>query len=484
MSRGQKCYDVFISFSSKDQKVAEGVCGYLEGNGIRCFVSYRDIPKGTIWADEIFNAISRSKSMIAVFSKNFNDSEHTKREISLASEAGIPILPFRIRPDQPTGGIGFYLSNLNWIDAFPEPDKYFGKLLNDVKQIISSDEETANISMSTSEELEEDVAPKPSQNTEKTFLVGDEKELEKKLYEMKKKRIRKHLSFFKKAVLRWKHYLIGIPIAILVILLSWFLLRNHKNQPVAPTTPLDTTIVQPTLEDSTAAIEEIEIVEDSSTVVLLQQEVTEPEIDFEHASLATLEEYAEKGNAAAQYWLGEHYYAIKRTGNVDKAVSWWEKSAQTGFIPAINRIAWCYYYNVHYPKDYSAAVQYYIQTANMNSPEGMYYLAMCYYNGYYEGQSRQKQKFKEAVEWLNKASDLGFAPAQCYLGKMYFNNEFGYKKPLYGKGFSLLKKAADQDFAEAQFFVAECYRLGRGTKKDLKKAKQYYNKAKQNGYQK
>ena len=157
MSRGQKCYDVFISFSSKDQKVAEGVCGYLEGNGIRCFVSYRDIPKGTIWADEIFNAISRSKSMIAVFSKNFNDSEHTKREISLASEAGIPILPFRIRPDQPTGGIGFYLSNLNWIDAFPEPDKYFGKLLNDVKQIISSDEETANISMSTLEELEEDV---------------------------------------------------------------------------------------------------------------------------------------------------------------------------------------------------------------------------------------------------------------------------------------------------------------------------------------
>ena len=33
-------YDVFISYSSLDQKVVEGLCAYLERHRIRCFVAY------------------------------------------------------------------------------------------------------------------------------------------------------------------------------------------------------------------------------------------------------------------------------------------------------------------------------------------------------------------------------------------------------------------------------------------------------------
>lgn len=53
MEQSIKSYDVFISYSSKDQKVAEGICGYLEGNRCRCFVAYRDIPKGVNWPSAI-----------------------------------------------------------------------------------------------------------------------------------------------------------------------------------------------------------------------------------------------------------------------------------------------------------------------------------------------------------------------------------------------------------------------------------------------
>lgn len=35
----QKVYDVFISYSSKDQKIAEGICAYLEQRHI--FRSFR-----------------------------------------------------------------------------------------------------------------------------------------------------------------------------------------------------------------------------------------------------------------------------------------------------------------------------------------------------------------------------------------------------------------------------------------------------------
>ena len=50
-------YDVFISYSSHDQKVVEGLCAYLEQYKIRCFVAYRDIPRGVVWARAIVDAL-------------------------------------------------------------------------------------------------------------------------------------------------------------------------------------------------------------------------------------------------------------------------------------------------------------------------------------------------------------------------------------------------------------------------------------------
>lgn len=41
-------YDVFISYSTKDKKVVEGLCAYLEQHKIRCFVAYRDVDKTAV----------------------------------------------------------------------------------------------------------------------------------------------------------------------------------------------------------------------------------------------------------------------------------------------------------------------------------------------------------------------------------------------------------------------------------------------------
>lgn len=130
-------YDVFISYSSKDQKIAEGICGYLERNGCRCFVAYRDIPRGIVWAGAIADAIDESQMMVVVFSRDFNLSPQTDREIELAAENNIPILTYRITDDKFTGAKKYYLKNLNWIDAFPNPDHYFGKLLDSVTRLIT-----------------------------------------------------------------------------------------------------------------------------------------------------------------------------------------------------------------------------------------------------------------------------------------------------------------------------------------------------------
>lgn len=133
-------YDVFISFSTFDQKVVEGICGYLEREGYRCFVSYRDIPRGVSWADAIAEAIEHSAMMLAVFSENFNKSKQTSREIELAAEEPIPILTFRLMDARFTGAKKYYLKNLNWIDAFPEPEKVFGQLFESVQKLVGRKE--------------------------------------------------------------------------------------------------------------------------------------------------------------------------------------------------------------------------------------------------------------------------------------------------------------------------------------------------------
>ncbi len=130
-------YDVFISYSSVDQKVAEGVCGYLESQGIRCFVAYRDIPRGVVWAAAIVDALDDSQMMVVIFSESFNNSDQVDREIELASENKMPILTFRISNNSFSGAKKYYLKNLNWIDAFPDPQKAFGSLCDNVKRLIA-----------------------------------------------------------------------------------------------------------------------------------------------------------------------------------------------------------------------------------------------------------------------------------------------------------------------------------------------------------
>lgn len=140
-----KKYDVFISYSSYDQKIAEGICGYLEGNGYRCFVAYRDILPGVVWARAITEAMDSSAMMVVVFSEAFNGSEQTDREIEMASENKMPILPYRIASTDLTGAKKYYLKNINWIDAFPNPEGYFGKLLESVKRLVPKQQEEIDV---------------------------------------------------------------------------------------------------------------------------------------------------------------------------------------------------------------------------------------------------------------------------------------------------------------------------------------------------
>lgn len=157
-------YDVFISYSSLDQKVVEGLCAHLESHKIRCFVAYRDIPRGVVWAKAIVNALDESRMMVVVFSDHFNNSDQVDREIELASEEKKPILTFRITDDAFKGAKKYYLKNLNWIDAFPDPQAVFGSVTENVAKLLDMDIKSVTPAPQP--------APKPVPPA-KTYKVGD-----------------------------------------------------------------------------------------------------------------------------------------------------------------------------------------------------------------------------------------------------------------------------------------------------------------------
>lgn len=109
--------DVFISHSSKDANIANAICNTLEANNIKCWIAPRDIRPGSIWANSINDAIENSKAMVLVFSENSNNSTQVAKELNLAINNELIILPFKIDNTNPTGGMKYYLSDTHWLDA-------------------------------------------------------------------------------------------------------------------------------------------------------------------------------------------------------------------------------------------------------------------------------------------------------------------------------------------------------------------------------
>ncbi len=92
--------------------------------------------------------------MLVVFSDSFNNSRQVDREIELASEDRKPILTFRITDDAFQGAKKYYLKNINWIDAFPNPKESFGPLLTNICRLLGIEEPTQKTRVTADKEIE------------------------------------------------------------------------------------------------------------------------------------------------------------------------------------------------------------------------------------------------------------------------------------------------------------------------------------------
>lgn len=116
---------------------------------------------------------------------------------------------------------------------------------------------------------------------------------------------------------------------------------------------------------------------------------------------------------------------------------------------------------------------------NDTTPEALYSLGIDYLNGNDSlGIYMNKEK---GVELLRRAAEQGNADAQYNLGDCYYYGE-GVAQD-YAQAVYWYRQAAEQGNAWAQYNLGVCYAEGLGVDRDSKQAESWKNLAIQNGYQ-
>ena len=91
---------------------------------------------------------------------------------------------------------------------------------------------------------------------------------------------------------------------------------------------------------------------------------------------------AEKGDAEAQYNLGQSYVNPDRVvRDTVEAVKWWRKAAEQGNAAAQNALAVCYAAGEGVPKDAVEAVKWFRKAAEQGSMKAQHNLGGCYATG-------------------------------------------------------------------------------------------------------
>src|SRR5476651_1659352 len=123
---------IFVSSSSKDAKIASSICMALEARGHRCWMSSRDVKPGENYQGAIVRAIRDAGVMVMVFSTNANNSDEIKKELALASQSRLLVIPVRAEDVLPSEDFTYELATRQWIDMFVDWEKAIEALSSQV----------------------------------------------------------------------------------------------------------------------------------------------------------------------------------------------------------------------------------------------------------------------------------------------------------------------------------------------------------------
>ena len=87
---------IFISYSSKEQKLAYEIKNVLENKGISCWMAPESIPAGSDYTKEIPTGIDEAIGLTLILSDAAQESPWVKDEVTRAISNGKKVIPFMI----------------------------------------------------------------------------------------------------------------------------------------------------------------------------------------------------------------------------------------------------------------------------------------------------------------------------------------------------------------------------------------------------
>jgi hypothetical protein len=114
---------VFVSHASANFKVADEVRQLLEERDVRCWIAPRDIPPSSSYGKEISKAIEECSVTVLLLTEQSNASRAVANEIEMSFSMEKAIIPLRLREIKPSKELAFFVSNVQWVDAYYSPLK-------------------------------------------------------------------------------------------------------------------------------------------------------------------------------------------------------------------------------------------------------------------------------------------------------------------------------------------------------------------------
>lgn len=138
LTNKNKC-DVFISYSSLDQAIADKVADRLLELGITPWIASRSMKEGP-YAKQIMQGIKDAKVFLVLLSKNSISSEQVKNEIDRAFsrlKEGLKIIPFILDDSELDDECQYYLCRQEMFSAKEPPiQKRVDELVHRIGTII------------------------------------------------------------------------------------------------------------------------------------------------------------------------------------------------------------------------------------------------------------------------------------------------------------------------------------------------------------
>ena len=119
-NKGTKTPDVFISYSSKQEKNAHQIQQFLAEAGIVCWIAPESISPGSSYIEEISQGIGMTKATLLVLTPDAESSRWVRKEVGASIGAGHIIIPYQNEPYEIGSSFRFLLDGEQIFEAWKQ----------------------------------------------------------------------------------------------------------------------------------------------------------------------------------------------------------------------------------------------------------------------------------------------------------------------------------------------------------------------------